>query len=107
QVFAVGPPEGGDGDLEIAVLKLLDVLHAALPVAALADDQGPLMILKAGGDNLAAAGAVPVNKADHREVQITTFMVADIGFLVTDARPDRDDQAVVDEQVGHVDGATQ
>ena len=68
QVFAAGPPERSDGHFEIAVFKLLDVLYAAFAVTAFADDQRPLVILKTGGHNLAAAGAVPIHQAHHREV---------------------------------------
>src|SRR5262249_29705144 len=107
QVLAVGPPEGGDRHLELAALERGDVLDAALAVAALAHDQGPALVLEAGREDLAAAGAAAVHHADHGEVEVAAGVPAVERLLLADPRPDRHDQAVVDEQVGDVHGAVQ
>src|SRR5262249_5939419 len=57
-----------------------------------------------GGNNLAAAGALAIHQADHREVEQAAVVLAVHRIFATDARPDGDDQAVVDEQVGDVAG---
>src|SRR5208282_2276735 len=107
QVLAIGPPERGGGQLDLAAggLERHDVLHAALAVTALADDDRPVMVLQAGADDLAATGAAAVDQADHREAQIAAVVLAAVGMFLADARLDGHDQAVVDEQIGDFDGA--
>src|SRR5262249_14953982 len=107
EVGAAGPPEGGDRDLELSAVKALNVLHAALAEAALAHDDGPLVILQARRDNFAGAGAALVHEADHGEVEVAADLLAAVRFHLADARADADDLAVVDEQVGNRHGATQ
>src|SRR5207253_1849396 len=105
QVHAVGPPERGDGHLELAAVEGLDVLHAALAVAALAHDDRPLVVLEAGRDDLAGAGAAAVDQADHFEVQVAALVPALVLLLLADARPNADDRPLVDEHVGNRHGA--
>src|SRR5206468_1989508 len=103
EVLAVGSPERGGRHLQFAALEGLDVLHAALAVAALAHDDRPVMVLQAGGDDLAAAGAAAVDQANHREIEVAAVVLAGIRLLPTDARLDGYDQAIVDVEVGNLD----
>src|SRR4029079_2632796 len=109
QVLAVGSPErrGGELDLTARAREGLHVLHAALPVAALAEDDGSLVVLQTGRHDFAAAGAAVVDHADHREVEIAAFPGAAVGLLLADAWLDRDDQTIVDEKVGDLNGRGQ
>ncbi len=68
-VLAAGPQVAGGGQLQgaLAALQLDDVLHAPLAPGALADDDRPLVVLQAGRDDLAGAGAVAVDQHRHRE----------------------------------------
>src|SRR5688500_4245952 len=68
EIFAVGPPRGAVGVDESAAARLEGIMagSVALAEAAFADDEGTLVVLKAGGDDLAAAGAVVVDEAGHR-----------------------------------------
>src|SRR5262249_15215065 len=55
-------------------------------------------------DDLAGAGAAAVHQADHWEGEVAAVALADVAGLGAVARPDRHDHAVVDEQVGNLDG---
>src|SRR5262249_1922536 len=100
-VLAVGPEERGDGDLDLAApLELLDRLHAPLAVAAVPHNQGALVVLEAARQHLAGAGAVAVDEADHRAVELAPLRLAAEASLRPLAVLDRDDEPVVDEQVG-------
>src|SRR5205823_3934337 len=89
---------------DLAAVERLDVLYAALPVTALADDVGPLVVLQRRRHDLAAAGTQAVDHADHGEVEQTAFTEASEPGLAPDARPDRHNQPIIDEQVGDLDG---
>src|SRR5579871_2487467 len=102
EVLAGRPPEGGVGQFDLAALERLDVLYTALAVAALAHDDGPVVVLQAGGHDLAAAGAVAVDQAHHREVEQAVFVLALVLRLPPHPWLDGNDQAVVDEDVRDV-----
>src|SRR5262249_45120970 len=67
-VLAVGAPVAGRRQLQgtRAVLQQDDVLHTALAVTALADDDGPQVVLQGGCDDLAGTGAIAVDQDRNR-----------------------------------------
>src|SRR6185437_9638601 len=105
KVLLARPPEGGRRHLDVAAIELQDVLHAALAVAAFADDTGAIVILQTGRHNLAAAGAVTVDQANHRETKHTAARPAIDLLLRYATLADAYDHAVIDVQVGNLDGA--
>src|SRR5262245_22261497 len=101
QVLAAWPPEGGNGVLDLAALERLNVLHAALAERPLADDGRPLVVLEAGRDDFAGAGALAVDQADHGEVRQSAELSAAPLIVDVVSRPaDADDGTILDEQVG-------
>src|SRR5262249_26695190 len=108
QVLAARPPERRDGQLDLAAVEVLDVLHAPLAVGALTHDDRPLVVLQAGRDDLAGAGAHAVDQADHREAQLAAARDALHAVLQPQPRPTHaDDRPLVDEQVADLPGALQ
>src|SRR5262249_46325135 len=87
EILAAGPPERCDGDLDLATVEVLNVLHASLAVGALAHDDRPLMVLETGRDDLAGAGAHAVDQADHRETQLAAARHALHAVFQAKARP--------------------
>src|SRR5215831_11266450 len=97
-ILAAGPPVGGDGQLHLAAVEAADVLHAAFAVAALADDDGPLVVLQARRDDLAGAGAMAVDEDRHRVIEgdllLRLLVMAGVRLLFADAGADGHDQAI-------------
>src|ERR1700722_13191291 len=65
------------------------------------------MILQAGRDNFAGARTGAVDEADHRKLDVAAVRLAEVGSLGAVARPDRDDQPILNEQVRDLDGAVE
>src|SRR5262249_23215628 len=65
------------------------------------------MILEASRDDFARAGAAAVDEADHREFKVAPVASAHVGGYFAVAVTDGNDQSVVDEQVGNLDGAVE
>src|SRR5207248_3195630 len=71
-ILAARPPVARRRQLEgtlaaIAFIELYDMLHAALAVAALADDHRAVVVLKRGRDNFTRAGAKLVDEHSNWE----------------------------------------
>ena len=98
-VLAARTPVGGGGHLELAAFEILNGLHAAFAVAAIAHDDGAAMVLQTGGDNLGAAGAVAVDQHYHGKLGEAAVAFAVVDVFLADARPDADDSAVIDEHI--------
>src|SRR5262249_4906783 len=107
EVLAARPPEGSGRQFDFPALEWLDVLNASLAVAAFANDQGPAVILEARRDNFAAAGRVAIYHADHREIEVTALVRPRVVLFLPISGPDGDDETVIDEHVGNLDGTLQ
>src|SRR5262249_20055987 len=72
---------------------------------ALAHDDGAVVVLQAGRHDLAGAGAVAIDQADHLEAKLRARRLAVHAVLLAQPRPaDRHDRAFIDEQVADVPG---
>ena len=112
-VLAAGPPIAGGGQLEgaLAAFHFDDVLHAALAVAALADNDGPLMILQCGRHDFAGAGAVFVNQNGHGVIlgrdQKGALAVGVISFFLFFPPSGGHNPALGEKQPAHFHGRSQ
>ena len=108
-VLSAGPVIAGGGQLEraFASFQFDDVLHAALAPGAFADDHGPLVVLQAGRQDFAGAGAIVVDQHDHGKALEGAVLLGLPDPLRRIASLGADDLAVGDEQVGHLDGRAQ
>ena len=108
-VLAAGAKVAGGGELQgaVAVLQFDHVLHASLAPGALADDDRPLVVLQAGGHDLAGTGAVAVDQHDHGKALEGAFLVGVPDALGAVAALGADDPAFGNEQVADFDGRTE
>src|SRR2546426_7998385 len=87
-----------------AVVERQDGLHRALAEGLRAEDEGALVVLERARDDLRGAGAPAVHQHDHREVGPRAGLVREVLlFLVLEPAVGVDDEARVEEEVGHLD----
>ena len=89
-----------------AVVVVVEHLHGALAEGRAADDHGAVEVLERAGDDLRGAGAALVDEHRHRH-RLGRFTVGlgALGLALLASHTDGgDDGAVVDEDVGDLDG---
>ena len=104
------PPRGRvvarDGQLEPRpVLQLDHRLHASLAERLRPHHYRPAVVLQRARDDLARARGAAVDQHDHRVAGLGVLRVRPLHLDVFGAAPfGRDDHAVVEEAIGHLDG---
>src|SRR5262249_35168710 len=91
----------------LAVFHLDDVLNAPLAVRPFADNDGTLVILQTGGDDLTGAGAVLVHE-DHQRAaagigQETDPRLGIVNIFLAGAAARADNTAVINEEIADLD----
>ncbi len=103
-----------DGQLQrallaaLAVLEVIEHLHAALPEALPPDDDGAVQVLQRAGHDLARARALRGDEHRHGELALAAVVAGQLGLAQRAVDADGgDDGALLDEGVAHLDGLLQ
>src|SRR5262249_16477135 len=103
---AIGPIECCDREFQSPIVKWDNMLQVGLTPAALADDDGAVVILQTSRDDLAGSGALAIDETYHRRVWesrpgLTCYFL----FLVP--LVERRDKPLLDIQFGDLDSAVE
>src|SRR5437588_12208044 len=90
-VLAVGAIVSRGGELQRALssLKFEQAFHQSLPKRTLSDDNPPLVILEASGDDFTRRSRVAVHQYCHRKSAECAFGLGREGLVVAGASPHR------------------